>query len=194
MKKTVSGFTIVELLIVIVVIGILAAITIVAYNGIQSRAHDAAIRSDFHNIVTKLEMYRVDNGFYPYDPAGFPGSSCDQASGDVIQPELASIDMKLSKGSYNTSTANTNLLYLASDDGQHYALLGYAVGNPTYYITDQSQAPNVYTPDPSVGQSNYPGGTPCGVADHLNISSSSTNADFAFYYIYTQSAGGFRIW
>ena len=38
MKKTKSGFTIVELLIVIVVIGILAAITIVAYNGIQSRA------------------------------------------------------------------------------------------------------------------------------------------------------------
>ena len=36
-----SGFTIVELLIVIVVIGILAAITIVAYNGIQTRAENA---------------------------------------------------------------------------------------------------------------------------------------------------------
>ena len=38
MRQTKSGFTIVELLIVIVVIAILAAITIVAYNGIQNRA------------------------------------------------------------------------------------------------------------------------------------------------------------
>ena len=38
-----QGFTIVELLIVIVVIAILAAITIVAYTGIQNRAYDTAV-------------------------------------------------------------------------------------------------------------------------------------------------------
>lgn len=42
MRKSISGFTIVELLIVIVVIAILAAISVVAYNGIQTRARDAA--------------------------------------------------------------------------------------------------------------------------------------------------------
>lgn len=42
-----SGFTIVELLIVVVVIAILAAITIVAYNGIQNRVHDTAIKLTF---------------------------------------------------------------------------------------------------------------------------------------------------
>ena len=41
-----AGFTIVELLIVIVIIGILAAITIVAYNGIQQRAQAATVQSD----------------------------------------------------------------------------------------------------------------------------------------------------
>ncbi|RYZ85786.1 MAG: prepilin-type N-terminal cleavage/methylation domain-containing protein, partial [Moraxellaceae bacterium] len=41
-----SGFTIVELLIVIVVIGILAAIVIVGYQGVTKRANDTAVRSD----------------------------------------------------------------------------------------------------------------------------------------------------
>jgi prepilin-type N-terminal cleavage/methylation domain-containing protein len=54
------GFTIVELLIVIVVIGILAAITVVAYNGIQDRAQRAKITSDLRNIENAINMARAD--------------------------------------------------------------------------------------------------------------------------------------
>jgi len=50
MRKPQAGFTIVELLIVIVVIAILAAISIVAYNGIQNRTYDAAVINDLANI------------------------------------------------------------------------------------------------------------------------------------------------
>lgn len=60
-----NGFTIVELLIVIVVIAILATITIVAYNGIQQRARDSQRRADISTIVKALEMYYTDNGQYP---------------------------------------------------------------------------------------------------------------------------------
>ena len=56
------GFTIVELLIVIVVIAILAAITIVAYNGIQQRGRDTQRKSDVAMITKALRMYDVDNG------------------------------------------------------------------------------------------------------------------------------------
>lgn len=59
------GFTIVELLIVIVIIAILAAITIVAYNGIQQRARDSQRKSGIVVIQKALEMYRIDNGGYP---------------------------------------------------------------------------------------------------------------------------------
>ena len=59
------GFTIVELLIVIVVIAILAAITIVAFNGIQDRARYSAMQSDFEKLHKALEMYKVDHGAYP---------------------------------------------------------------------------------------------------------------------------------
>lgn len=61
-----AGFTIVELLIVIVIIGILAAITIVAYNGIQNRARETSLKSDLTNIAKQLELYRAD-GDYPAD-------------------------------------------------------------------------------------------------------------------------------
>lgn len=59
------GFTIVELLIVIVVIGILAAITIVAYNGIQQRARDTQRKSDITTMAKALELYYIDNDSFP---------------------------------------------------------------------------------------------------------------------------------
>ena len=65
MKKTINGFTIVELLIVIVVIAILATISIVAYNGVQGRARDTKRQNDISSVVKLLELYRADNGSYP---------------------------------------------------------------------------------------------------------------------------------
>jgi len=62
MSRYRSGFTIVELLIVIVVIGILAAITIVVYNGIQQRGRDAGRKSDVAAIAKALHLYQIDNG------------------------------------------------------------------------------------------------------------------------------------
>lgn len=64
------GFTIVELLIVIVVIGILAAITIVAYNGIQIRARDGQRVSDVATVQKAMELFYADQGRYPAPTAG----------------------------------------------------------------------------------------------------------------------------
>ena len=60
-----SGFTIVELLIVIVVIGILAAITIVAFNGIQQRAQNSAIITGARNTFNLVKSYKAAYGSYP---------------------------------------------------------------------------------------------------------------------------------
>ena len=59
------GFTIVELLIVIVVIGILAAITIVAYNGVTARANTTTAQSAASAVGKKIEAYNAEKTGYP---------------------------------------------------------------------------------------------------------------------------------
>lgn len=67
MKQTSrSGFTIVELLIVIVVIAILAAITVVAYNGIRQRAVESTTLSDLSSYNTAIEAARTTSGTNTY--------------------------------------------------------------------------------------------------------------------------------
>ncbi len=55
------GFTIVELLIVVVVIAILAAITIVSYNGITNLASDSAVKSSIAQIHKKIQLASVES-------------------------------------------------------------------------------------------------------------------------------------
>lgn len=64
-KKNKQGFTIVELLIVIVVIGILAALVLNSFRGVQERARDTERRTDIGSVATQLEVYYTDNGGYP---------------------------------------------------------------------------------------------------------------------------------
>lgn len=68
--KKQDGFTIVELLIVVVVIAILAAITIVAYNGIKNRAEESGAKSTTSQYFKKLAVYFESNNYqYPADSA-----------------------------------------------------------------------------------------------------------------------------
>ncbi len=118
-KNKQSGFTIVELLIVIVVIGILAAITIVAYNGIQQRAQTAALQSDLEGAAKQLAMDQVTNSAYPATVAAAnngaglkasPGTSYSYIVNNSITPVyycLAETNTASSLTYFVNSTTNT---------------------------------------------------------------------------------------
>lgn len=66
-KQKQTGFTIVELLIVIVVIAILASVTIVAFSGVQERARDAKRVSDMNTLVKSMNIWAIQTGNRPID-------------------------------------------------------------------------------------------------------------------------------
>jgi len=116
MHKTRSGFTIVELLIVIVVIGILAAIMIVAYNGIQNRANESVVQSDLAAFHKKVSLYNSEFGNYPKDTS-----------------ELATIRSGFTKSAYYTANEG-NVTYCASTNGAAYLLIARGTNGKRYYI------------------------------------------------------------
>lgn len=65
LKKNQSGFTIVELLIVIVIIGILAGLVISTFVGVQQKARNSERQTDINNISGQLEAYFAKHSSYP---------------------------------------------------------------------------------------------------------------------------------
>ncbi len=65
LKRKQEGFTIVELLIVIIVIGILAALVLVTFTGVQQKARNTERTTDVKAVASHLEVYNAQNGYYP---------------------------------------------------------------------------------------------------------------------------------
>lgn len=85
-----KGFTIVELLIVIVVIAILAAIVLVAYNGIQNSARTAAGQAAANALIKKSEAFNAEDGSYPIATTDFDDyDSSDLAGSNIILAALS---------------------------------------------------------------------------------------------------------
>lgn len=64
-----DGFTLVELMIVVVIIGILAAIAVPIYANQMAEAHKAQVRSDVASTVTNLKNWENNNGYLSVPPA-----------------------------------------------------------------------------------------------------------------------------
>lgn len=107
------GFTIVELLIVVVVIAILATLTIVSYNGITQRATESAILSEVSQANDKIELYRIAE-----NTPSYPGNAT-----------LAGISAK-----------SGTLTYLPSGDGQTYCVQ-VQKGTTSYFATNDDTTP-----------------------------------------------------
>ncbi len=158
LRKQQNGFTIVELLIVIVVIAILAAITIVAYNGIQARAENTKTTNAVLAYKKSVMQYGVDKGTYPdgawcmgdqYPSLGGGTAGCRQTDSIIGNTYGAAL-----RDTFKTYIGNalpmpsTQVLYNSSSVGfagghyygpnYGYNLNGSSVVALIYYINDTS--------------------------------------------------------
>jgi prepilin-type N-terminal cleavage/methylation domain-containing protein len=133
------GFTIIELLVVIVVIAILAAISIVAYTGIQTQAQASSVVAGLKQIDTSFHLWATDKGLseWPTEPVGGGGQSLSTliASDDVLRSYL--------QQSPDVSGINSEEWFYDNDgdekpacNGDHYA----GVNIVLRYVTNQAAA------------------------------------------------------
>jgi prepilin-type N-terminal cleavage/methylation domain-containing protein len=143
-----SGFTIVELLIVIVIIAILATLSIVAYNGIQNRAQEAAAISAASQAYHKIRAFAIENNdAYPanLDEAGLSGSDGYEYSVDnSADPKTFCLTATTDTTSYyisNTASTPTSGICSGHTGGEEVTLTcpgGFIVvpGSATYGTSD----------------------------------------------------------
>lgn len=101
------GFTIVELLIVIIIIAILATIVIVAYNGISNRAKTTKAQSAAQTVIKKAEAYNAELGSYPTGPTQMTSAATSTTyylTGVTFVATLASAPANENTVMYSTCT------------------------------------------------------------------------------------------
>lgn len=143
-KRKQTGFTIVELLIVIVVIAILAAIVIIAYTGVQERSRVSRANADINTLVKAIHLARLNAD---KTLMGVTGSGCTRCAGTQAAYDLA-ID--------RISTASgMNIANLKAGDpwGNMYVIdenEGEQVANPCVYdglsVTNAASHPGLNVP------------------------------------------------
>ena len=118
MKKR-KGFTLIELMIVIAIIIILAAIAIPNYLRMTDRARRARVAGDFTSVATALEAFSVDWGSYPNTPpsTALTGSFGKDATTSVIEDEITA-----GASAVINKTGNTTLT--GEDGGIEYIKTG----------------------------------------------------------------------
>ena len=132
MSKINYGFTIVELIIVMVVIGILTTIAIVNYSSTQRRAYDAVVQADLEQMADQFDIFRTRSAADVY-----PASQAD----------LESLDINITESAYSTSVA-VNVYACVSADLKSFAIVSQSKSGNILKVTNTTDT-TAFTPSSS---------------------------------------------
>lgn len=119
-KNKITGFTIVELIVVITVIGMLAGISLVVYSGMRRNAVISVITTDLRNAVPIIENHNIKNGQYPV------------------------VESSINNGTGLTKSPGTAFMYVYDSSTNSYCLSAISSQSkdvPSYMVTSQRTSP-----------------------------------------------------
>lgn len=141
LKRKQSGFTIVELLIVIVVIGILAALVVTTFSGVQKKARDSERQTDINAIHGQVEAYYAQNGKYPTlanmnDSAFVSGTlkGLDPAALKDPKGTASTLSATAAAGTYSYAVTPAGCDNAGGGDCTGYTLTATNEGSPATYV------------------------------------------------------------
>lgn len=147
LKKAQSGFTIIELLIVIAIIAILAGLVLNNFQGAQAKARDTQRVTDVNNMHSKLEEYYNENGAYPStivaaDLPGIDAESLNDPDGTAVVANAAVADATAANAVANPDT-DAEYLYVPYPTGCTDDCTGYVLKTFIERPTDTTTNPYV---------------------------------------------------
>ena len=108
-----TGFTLIEILVVTVIIGVLASIAIPKFTNTKDKAYMAAMKSDLRNLTTTQEMYFADNMTYTTDKSA-AGLDLNESTGSTVSIVVTvGPPMGYNATATHTATAETCAIFIA---------------------------------------------------------------------------------
>lgn len=166
-----AGFTLVELLVVLAILGVLMIVSLANFRTSQQKARDAQRKSDLHQITNALEAYMTDKGGYPSASSG-KIKACADSSGTCKPAATADACDWGGTGSREMCDEN-NTVYIKEVPGDP----GGAQTSQTYCYYSEGSLYRLYAilenaNDPEI----LPAGAykSCGASYNFGISSSNT--------------------
>lgn len=170
-----KAFTVIELLVVIIVLGILATITVVYYQGTREAAYNSQITSGVRSYYDAIKAYKLAKGAYPstqrevdgYNIAmtclgkGYEGGTCGSiTSVQVYEDALFNSQMKAFLKTTTNPISDANLPV----PGESYVGAAYGIDETSNSSTDYGRV---------IEYAVYGNNADCGIADAVEYSTSS---------------------